>query len=431
MALHQKLHEAFFVDHAEEAGQLLESFDPDDIVHLVETTPPRIVAELLSSMNPPVAADTLDRLPDEVGTQTLRWLSPGDSANLLLRLKKKRQQALLRHLPRQLAKDIRLFMEYPPESVGSLMDARAFALPEDFTVEEAVRHVRVHAPKDLHDIYVIDRRRHLVGLLSMRDLLLLDADERLQSVMRRDVTHIHPMENREQIVDLFAAQRFMTIPVVDLDERLLGVIKNEDIIKASQEEATADLQTMVGASRDERALSPVWFSVRKRLGWLEVNLVTAFLAAFVVGMFEDVIAKFTALAVLLPVVAGQSGNTGAQSLAVVMRGLALRDIRPAQWLRVTSKEAGVALLNGIVIAATTSLAVYLWSRSLGLTMIIGSSMVASMCIAGLSGAVIPLILKSLNQDPAQSSSIILTTVTDIVGFFSFLGLATAFSQLLE
>jgi len=264
----------------------------------------------------------------------------------------------------------------------------------------------------------------------MRDLLLLDPDERLQSVMRRDVPSIHPMEDREQIVDLFAAQRFVTIPVIDLDERLLGVIKNEDIIKASQEDATADLQTMVGASRDERALSPVWFSVRKRLGWLQVNLVTAFLAAFVVGMFEDVIAKFTALAILLPVVAGQSGNTGAQSLAVVMRGLALRDIGPSQWLRVTVKEAGVAMLNGIAIAATTSAAVYLWSRSSGLTMVIGISMVSSMCIAGLSGAVIPIALKSLNQDPAQSSSIILTTVTDVVGFFSFLGLATVFSRLL-
>lgn len=148
-------------------------------------------------------------------------------------------------------------------------------------------------------------------------------------------------------------------------------------------------------------------------------------------MFEDVIARFTALAVLLPVVAGQSGNTGAQSLAVVMRGLALRDIRPAQWLRVSGKEFGVALFNGVAVAATTSAAVYWWSRSPGLTLVIAVSMVTSMCIAGFSGAIIPIMLKSLNQDPAQSSSIILTTVTDVVGFFSFLGLATAFSQLLS
>lgn len=231
-------------------------------------------------------------------------------------------------------------------------------------------------------------------------------------------------------MELFGERHFFSLPVVDLDQRLLGVIRNEDIIKASQEDATADLQTMVGANKDERALSPVWFSVRKRLPWLQLNLVTAFLAAFVVGMFESTIAQFTALAVLLPIVAGQSGNTGAQSLAVVIRGLALRDIRPAQWFRVCGKEVYVAFLNGLAVSAAACLAVGIWSRSFGLTLIIGVSMIISMVIAGLSGAAIPIALKAFKQDPAQSSSIVLTTVTDVVGFFSFLGLATVFSSLL-
>lgn len=430
MSLPRKLHETFIIDHPGEAGPLLETFEIGEIVRLIESIPPNAIAVLLSSMNPAVAAEALAALPEELGIQVVRKTSPGDAAGLLARLERDRRKAIIRHLARPLAKEIRLFMEYPAESVGSLMDVGVFALPEDLTIEDAVAQVRIRAPKDLHDIYVIDRRRYLVGMFSVRDLLLLNPTERLQSVMRRDVPTIHPMENREEIVDLFTERRLLTIPVVDLDGRLLGVIKNEDIVKASQEDATAGLQTMVGASKDERALSPLLFSVRKRLGWLQVNLVTAFLAAFVVGMFEDVIAQFTALAVLLPVVAGQSGNTGAQSLAVVMRGLALRDIRPAQWFPVVSKELGVALLNGLAVAATTCAAVYWWSNSPGLTMVIGISMVTSMCIAGLSGAIIPIILKSLNQDPAQSSSIILTTVTDVVGFFSFLGLATVFAHLL-
>lgn len=429
MSLPRKLHETFIIDHPAEAGPLLESFGIDEIIRLIESIPPNAIAVLLSAMNPAAAAETLGALPEELGIQVVGKTSPGDAASLLARLAQDRREAIIERLAHPLAKEIRLFMEYPAESVGSLMDAGVFALPEDLTVEEAVAQVRVRAPKDLHDIYVIDRNRHLVGMFSVRDLLLTHK-ERLQSLMRRDVPTIHPMENREEIVDLFAGRRLLTIPVVDLDGRLLGVIKNEDIVKASQEDATADLQTMVGASKDERALSPLWFSVRKRLGWLQVNLVTAFLAAFVVGMFEGVIAQFTALAVLLPVVAGQSGNTGAQSLAVVMRGLALRDIRPTQWLRVITKEFGVALLNGIAVAATTCAAVYWWSHSPGLTMVIGISMVTSMCIAGLAGAVIPIILKSLNQDPAQSSSIILTTVTDVFGFLSFLGLATIFAHLL-
>jgi magnesium transporter len=170
--------------------------------------------------------------------------------------------------------------------------------------------------------------------------------------------------------------------------------------------------------------------MRKRLPWLNINLLTAFLAAAVVGMFENTIAQFTALAVLLPVVAGQSGNTGMQALAVIMRGLALREIRVAHWQRVLFKEVLVGALNGVAIAIVTGLGVFIWSRSGGLALIIAIAMILSMALAGLAGAAIPLLLSRLGQDPAQSASIILTTVTDVTGFFSFLGLATLLSTLL-
>jgi magnesium transporter len=232
-------------------------------------------------------------------------------------------------------------------------------------------------------------------------------------------------------VDLLTRLGLPSLPVVDVEGRLIGVIRHEALITAAQEEASADIQTMVGVSKEERALSNVSFAVRKRLPWLQINLVTAFLAAAVVGLFEGIIARFTALAVLLPVVAGQSGNTGAQALAVTMRGLALREIRPRHWLRIAVKEANVALLNGLAVALTTSLGVYVWSRSVGLALVIGLSMVISMVAAGLSGAAVPMILIALGQDPAQSSSIILTTVTDVVGFFSFLGIATLLAGMLQ
>ena len=188
--------------------------------------------------------------------------------------------------------------------------------------------------------------------------------------------------------------------------------------------------TMVGANRNERALSSVGFVVRKRLPWLSINLLTAFLAASVVGLFEGTIAKYTALAVLLPVVAGQSGNTGAQALAVTMRGLALQEIGTSQWLRVARKEVGAAFINGASIAVFTALGVLVWSSSEGLALVIGSSMIIAMVAAAFSGVIIPVILSSLGQDPAQSSSIILTTVTDVVGFFAFLGIATMLSSML-
>jgi magnesium transporter len=183
-------------------------------------------------------------------------------------------------------------------------------------------------------------------------------------------------------------------------------------------------------SKDERALSSSWFAVKKRQPWLQVNLLTAFLAAAVVGMFEATIAQYTALAILLPIAAGQSGNTGAQALAVTMRGLTLREITVRHWLRVTLKEAGAALINGLAIAVTCSAGVYLWSRSIGLSLIIALAMVSSMFIAAIAGALVPIVLKRMGQDPALSSSIILTTVTDIAGFMSFLGIATLLSGML-
>ena len=427
----QILNEAFFRKHHEEAAHILESYPASDILRVLQGTSAKNAANLLSSITPPIAAEVLVLMPTELLKQVIPHMSPSLAASLFQRLEEDLQRAIMFRVPDRYAQEIQSYMTYPAESVGSIMDPKFFVLQEEVTVREAMLQVRSRAQKDVYDVYVIDRSQKLVGKFSVRDLLLVDPEEKLQAVMLRDLPTIHPLESREEMVELFSERHFFTIPVVDLDNRLLGVIRNEDIIKASQEDASADLLTMVGANKDERALSPVWFSVRKRLPWLQLNLVTAFIAAFVVGMFEGTIAKFTALAILLPVVAGQSGNTGAQSLAVVIRGLALRDIRPSQWLRVSGKEVYVAFLNGLAVSATACLAVALWSQSLGLTVIIGLSMVISMVIAGLSGAIIPIALKAMKQDPAQSSSIVLTTITDVVGFFSFLGLATLLSGLLE
>ena len=425
------LNEAFFYKHYQEAARIFEEYPAADILRVLQGTSAKNAANLLSSITPSIAAEVLTIMPTDLLKQVIPHMSPSLAATLFQRLDDDLQRAILFRIPERYSQEIRSYMTYPPESVGSLMDPKFFVLQEEITVRDAMLQLRSRAQKDVHDVYVIDRHQKLVGRVSVRDLLLVDPEERLQSVVVQDLPTIHPLESREEIVELFGERHFFTIPVVDLDHRLLGVIRNEDIIKASQEDASADLLTMVGANKDERALSPVWFSVRKRLPWLQLNLLTAFLAAFVVGLFESTIAQFTALAVLLPVVAGQSGNTGAQSLAVVIRGLALRDIRPSQWFRVSGKEVYVSFLNGLAVSATACLAVGIWSRSLGLTFIIGLSMVLSMVIAGMSGAIIPIALKAMKQDPAQSSSIVLTTVTDIVGFFSFLGLATLFSNLLE
>ena len=425
------MHQAFIAKFPEEAAHVFESYSPQEVIDTLGSLPHKDVAKILSAMSPSLAADIIEKLPEPLLRNAIPHMAPTLTASLLQRLPDQQRESILASLPPQISADIAPFMEYPEDSVGMLMDVNFFTLPEDTTVVEAIQQVRTHAPKKLNEIYILDRQQTLVGVLPLRDLFLAPSQKTLETLMKRELPTIHPLENQDQVVEICNEWKVLTIPVTDLDGRLLGIISNEDIIQVEKEEATISMQTMVGVSKDERALSPPWFAIRKRLPWLQINLLTAFLAAFVVGIFEDTIAKFTALAVLLPVVAGQSGNTGAQALAVVMRGLALRDIRPSQWLRVTLKESYVALANGVAVAATTCTAVFIWSGSWGLTAVIGVSMVISMLMAGFSGAIIPIILRSLKQDPAQSSSIILTTVTDVAGFFSFLGLATIFSRFLE
>ncbi len=427
----ESMHQAFIAKFPAEAAQVFESHSSQEVIDTLHSLPDNEAAKILSAMSPTLAADIIGKLPEPLLLNCFSHLPSTIAASLLQRLSKQKRESILASLPLQLSADISPFMEYPEDSVGMLMDVKYFSLSEELTVEEAIKQVRSHAPRHLNEIYIIDRGQVLVGVLPLRDLFLAPSEKTLAVLMKRELPTIHPLENQEQVVAVCHEWKVLTIPVTDLDGRLLGIIRNQDIIQVEKEEATISMQTMVGASKDERALSSPWFAIRKRLPWLQINLLTAFLAAFVVGMFEDTIAKFTALAILLPVVAGQSGNTGAQALAVVSRGLALKDIRPSQWLPVSLKESYVALGNGVAVAVTTGAAVFFWSGSWGLTAVIGVSMVISMLMAGFSGAIIPMILRSLNQDPAQSSSIILTTVTDVAGFFSFLGLATIFSRFLE
>lgn len=425
------MHQAFIAKFPDEAAHVFEAHALQEIIDTLCNLPHKDMAKILSAMSPSLVADLLGKLPEPLLLNSIPHMPPSLTASLLQRLPTESRENILIALPQQVSADILPFLEYPEDSVGMIMDVKFFTLLEDMTVEEAIQQIRIYTPPRANEIYIIDRRQVLVGVLSLTDLFLAPPQTTLAALMKRELPTIHPLENQEQVVEISSEWKVLTIPVTDLDGRLLGIIRNQDIIQVEKEEATISMQTMVGASKDERALSSPWFAIRKRLPWLQINLLTAFLAAFVVGMFEDTIAKFTALAVLLPVVAGQSGNTGAQALAVVMRGLALRDIRPSQWLPVTLKESYVALGNGVAVAATTCTAVFFWSGSWGLTMVIGISMIISMLMAGLSGAIIPIILRSLKQDPAQSSSIILTTVTDVAGFFSFLGLATIFSSFLE
>jgi magnesium transporter len=295
-------------------------------------------------------------------------------------------------------------------------------------VEKAIDRIRLLARKRFPAsyVYVIDDQEHLLGVINMRDLMLASPDAPLEAVMRKDVFALHCFTDREEAANELSKRRYFAAPVVDSQHHILGIVKAEQLIQGIQEEVTEDLQRMFGAGGDERTFSPMRFSLKKRLPWLHVNLATAFLAAAVVALFEDVIAKLTILAVFLPVVAGQGGNAGAQSLAVVMRGLVMREIPKDRVRRLILKEGGIGMVNGLVIGIVTAVIAWAWHGNPYLGLVIGLGMLVNLILAGLSGASIPILMRAAGLDPAQCSSIILTTVTDVMGFLAFLGFAVLF-----
>jgi magnesium transporter len=413
-----------------EAARRLEKLPVEEIDRILRAHPPSLTVRVWEQLAPDVAVRLLNTVEAKTATAALNRMDPNHAAMLLAGLDEEGREAHLKRLTTAVANDIRSILAYPADSAGSLMDTRVITFRPEMTVRQALSRLRMSKRKGVRVLFVVDDDRHLLGVVSIQDLAVAAAGARLDAMMRAAPTSVEAITPREEVVERLEQHPLTDLPVLDFEGRLMGVIRYQVLVNAVEDEASVKMQTMVGASKDERALSKISFAVRKRLPWLQINLATAFLAAAVVGLFEGTIAKFTALAVLLPVVAGQSGNTGAQALAVTMRGLALREIRPSQWARVVFKEINVGLWNGIAVALVTSLGVYIWSRSTGLALVIGVSMVLSMIIAGMFGAAIPIILTVLRQDPAQSSSIFLTTVTDVAGFFSFLGIATLLSGML-
>jgi len=426
----QALTQGFLDRYPAEAARFIDNLPQREISQLLESTPAPSATAVFQRMTPDVAAQTLEMIEVNFAGQIISALDPTQAAALLARIGEQARIRLLESLESSVAKELRLLMSYPADSAGSLMDPRVTTFHREATVKEARARIRGLRGRRVYDIFLVDENGLLAGSVPLQEIVLARPNRRLMDLSTSAPVSVHAMSTREEIVELLNQRRLPSLAVIDLEQRLLGVIRHDALVAAAQEEMSADIQTMVGVSKEERALSKSSFAVRKRLPWLQINLATAFLAASVVGLFEQTIARFTALAVLLPVVAGQSGNTGAQALAVTMRGLALREIRLHHWLRISFKEVNVAAINGVAVALTTAAGVYVWSQSAGLALVIMLSMIISMIAAGLSGAVIPMILTALGQDPAQSSSIILTTVTDVVGFFSFLGIATMLAGML-
>jgi len=420
----------YLLDYPWDAARRIEELDAADAAAILTKQSAAVQLPVWQRLAPNTAAGILQKLPNRLVRALLSELRPNEALKLLGLLEDAERERLMGILQPQIQMELRTLQGYPENTAGRLMDTRVTTFRTSMKVARALDALRKARVMTSRSLFLIDDQNRLSARVGIQDLAVADPDEPLESLAQPVAAAVNVMAPQSEVAEVLERFKLADLPVVDVEGVLIGVVYHGTLVQTLQEDATADIQTMVGASKDEKALSKATFAVRKRLPWLQINLLTAFLAAAVVGLFESTIAQFTALAVLLPVVAGQSGNAGAQALAVTMRGLALREITIRQWFSVTRKEVGVGFMNGLAVALTCGIGVYLWSGSAGLVVVIALSMVLAMIAAGFAGAVVPIVLTRLGQDPAQSSSIILTTVTDVAGFFSFLGIATALAAFL-
>jgi len=414
------LHPADLADHLQrlpdaEAQALVQQLPAEQAVAALAEVEQDKVVDMLADLSADRLAELLPSLPAEAAVDLLQQVPPA------------RRREVLLTLPSEIAGHIRTLLRYPEDSAGGIMTSRVIALRDDMTVDQVRTLLRNQAEEestqDIAYLYVTDAQRRLVGIVSLRDIAFRLGGRRLDEIMRRDVKSLHVADDQEKIAQRFAHYHYLGLPVLDDNGRLVGVVRASDALAIATKEATEDMQLMVGLSGEERALTPWTTSISRRLPWLCVNLATAFLAAAVVGLFEGTIAKWTALAVFLPIVAGQGGNAGMQTLTVIIRDLALGKLTPGDGRRALLKEVILGLFNGLAIGLIVGVAGWLWKGSAVLGVVAAVAMLLNQLAAGISGVLIPLGLKSCRLDPAMASSIFLTTVTDVAGFFFFLGLA--------
>src|SRR5687767_2958545 len=394
---------------------------------------------LLAERNSKLAMEGLSELGPEAGAKLIADRSADEIARLTQELPSDDAAAIIDYLPEELSTavleliqkrpagggEVGELLEYAEQTAGRIMNPKVFALSEDMTAGEAVGALQGSRDVEMvFYLYVIDARRHLVGVVSLRRLLLVPPATPLKRIMTTDLISARVDMDQEEVASQVASYNLLAIPVVDEENKLVGVITVDDVIDVIKDEATEDVYRLAGVTGDDRVFMRPIESLRKRLPWLQVNLATAFVAAMVVALFEGTIAKVSALAVFMPVVAGMGGNAATQTLTVIVRGIALGELTWANTRKALFKEAAVGLANGFACGLVAGLVVWIWKGNIWLGAVIGVAMLINMFVAATAGTLIPLGLRALKVDPALASSVFITTLTDVFGFLSFLGLGT-------
>jgi magnesium transporter len=412
--------------HESDMGALIEALPAEQRPRLVELLGIDFDFTALTEVDDAVREEILEELPPQAVAKGVSELESDDAVAILEGLPKDEQAEILEQLqpPERVA--LTRSLDYPEESAGRRMQTEFIAVPPQWNVGQAIDYMRetTELPEHFYELYVVDQHGHFLGAVPLDRLLRSKRPVPISNLMEKDRHRVSAAQDQEEVARQFQRYNWVTAPVVDTNDRLVGVITFDDVADVLEEEAEEDIHALGGVTRDEQLSDSVWKIARGRFNWLLVNLATAFLASSVLGLFEGQLQKMVALAVLAPIVASQGGNATTQTMTVAVRALATRDLSDANAWRVILRELMVGLLNGAAFAIITGVAAYAWFKVPGLGFVIGLAMICNLVAAALGGILIPLLLHRLKFDPAVASSPFVTTVTDVVGFFSFLSIAS-------
>ena len=431
------LREALEKDDFASASALFESLRPADQADLIEDLETEDQIALFSQLHPEDSADVLEEMEDEDAAELAEQLPPHQLADILDEMEFDEAADVLGDLPQEKVAEILHAMEeaddvipllrYPDDTAGGLMTPAVISLRQGWTAGQALAELRRVGPQSesTYYLFVVDKKEHLLGVIGLRDLVTMPIDMPIAERMQTDVVSALVTTDQEECARTLSHHGYMALPVVDEIGRLLGVITADDLIEVAEDEATEDMYRMVGITGDEeRVFGSAWMSIRKRLPWLAINMLTLFIAITVVDAFESIIAGIVALAVFLPLVSGEGGNAGSQTATVVVRGIALGEITPSDGFHALSKEFRVALVNGALIGLGTAVVAHIWKGDWRITIAICLAMILNFMMAAATGVLIPLGLKKMKVDPALAAAAFVTAFTDTFGFLFFLGIVS-------
>ncbi len=415
--------------HPADIAEHIETLTPDEKLSLVKTLPIGDAADALAELSGDMAGEILENLDPVEAAKIISEMSPDDATDVLDKMEEEHRVVLLDKLVEEDAEELRKLLSFDPDTAGGIMNTEISMFNQDVTVDNAIMQIRsdLEYKELIYYVYIIDDMHKLVGVLSLRDLMLLRSGTVLRDVIKgQDIIAVYYDTSKIEVAREIRHYGFMAIPVVDYNGQLLGIATYDDIIDIIQSEASSDLLGMVGAGQHETIDTQWYTSVKMRLPWLVINMLTSTLSAYVVYLFEDSIAHMAILAVLMPMVANQAGNTGQQALAVMIRQLATEGFDAKRAWSAVFREGKIGITSGFIMGMFVLFGVFFMIGNINLSLVMAGALLIDMFIGALAGGAIPLFFRAIGRDPAQASSIFLTAVTDGFGFFIFLGLATLY-----